>query len=137
MTQIQLQWVNLIHEENRGEVHLPLPINIGRALSNDLVLEANEAGVSRWHACVIREDGQVVVIDQHSTNGVFIGSDRISKAVVSSGTTFRVGAFDITLTLQHRCANSACRQLVDVQQQMCPWCGRFLADAITQDNLLQ
>ena len=135
--QIQLQWVNQMRLADQGQATLPLPITIGRAESNDVVLADRRAGVSRWHARVVRERGQLLLIDQHSTNGIFVGETRITRTPLQSGTTFRIGAFDLTLTLQHRCSNSACERLVDSQQQMCPWCGRFMAEAITRDGLFQ
>ena len=137
MTHIQLQWVNLIRETDQGEVTLTLPFTIGRASSNDLILADKEAGISRWHVSVTREDDQIVLIDQQSTNGVYIGEDKIDKTPVQDGMTFRIGAFDITLTFQHRCSNDTCRRLVDNRHRTCPWCGRFMADAVTQEALFQ
>jgi predicted component of type VI protein secretion system len=137
MTQVQLHWENLLETQDHGEATLALPIMIGRAQNNDVVLAAKEAGVSRWHACIRVEADHIVLVDQHSTNGIYVGQERISKTMIKNGLKFRVGAFVLTLTLKNQCSNPTCQRMVDQQAQLCPWCGRFLADAITRGGLFQ
>ncbi len=134
---IQLKWVNSRREDDQGNAYMTLPVSIGRALSNDIILADNQAGVSRWHACLSYEDDQIILMDQNSTNGIFVDEEKVTRHFITSGTTFRVGTFELTVTTQNRCSNGFCRKLVDSELQMCPWCGRFLADAFTQDVLFQ
>ncbi|MCP4415301.1 MAG: FHA domain-containing protein [Chloroflexi bacterium] len=134
MAYIMLKWINLMDETDKGEWATSLPVNIGRASGNDLVLTATKIGVSRQHARLSREDADVVLTDLQSKNGVYVGNERISKTAVSHKTTFIVGAYRMTVTIQHRCNNEQCQKLVDVDLSLCPWCGRFMADAMTQEG---
>ncbi len=52
---------------------------LGRAPGNDVLVEVE--GVSRYHARISIEDGQLIVQDLSSTNGTFVNSNRISAAV--------------------------------------------------------
>ncbi len=69
---------------------------MGRHATNDLVIE--DSGVSGVHMCILQVDGRVVVRDQSSTNGIWLGLVRIYEAEVVPGTELRIGesllAFD-------------------------------------------
>ena len=60
-------------------------ITIGREAGNDIVLE-QEITVSRRHAQLIRQNGELMVQDLGSTNGTFVNGQRISGV-----TPLRVG----------------------------------------------
>ena len=72
-------------------------IMIGRASGNDVLLEEGE--VSRFHAVVLAEDGKVFVQDAGSRNGVFVSGERVSKREVTSGDSFVIGEYTITLSI--------------------------------------
>ncbi|MFZ5445329.1 MAG: sigma 54-interacting transcriptional regulator [Myxococcota bacterium] len=67
----------------------------GKDAGNDLVL--NQRFVSARHLKVTRRHNRFVVIDQHSTNGTWIGSNRIFEAEVPFFTTLRVGEAELTI----------------------------------------
>jgi pSer/pThr/pTyr-binding forkhead associated (FHA) protein len=134
---VQLQWVSLINEVDQGEMTASLPVNIGRSPGNDLVLTDKVVSVSRRHARVIREEDSLVLIDQDSTNGTYIGERQITRATINSGAEFTVGAYQITLTLQVQCSNEACQRFAAADVRLCPWCGRFMADAVTREALYE
>lgn len=54
-------------------------VMLGRAPGNDVLVEVE--GVSRYHARISIEEGQLIVQDLSSTNGTFVNSSRISAAV--------------------------------------------------------
>jgi serine phosphatase RsbU (regulator of sigma subunit) len=67
------------------------PVTIGRDAQQTLVLA--DAELSRRHVRVSLVDGEVVAEDLASTNGTFIGSERLAKPTrLSHGTVFRLGA---------------------------------------------
>jgi len=54
-------------------------LRIGRHPSSDIVLK-NDALVSRTHARIlVEEDGQIVVEDLHSANGVYVNGERLGR----------------------------------------------------------
>jgi DNA-binding NtrC family response regulator len=64
-------------------------LSVGSADGNDVVLE--DTTVSRFHLELERAPAGVRVKDLESTNGTFIGSTRIERAVVAPETVVRVG----------------------------------------------
>ena len=65
-------------------------LSLGRAADCDLVLDDEQ--VSRHHARVFVDGAHCVLEDLGSANGVFVGLDRVARAVVAPGQPFRVGA---------------------------------------------
>ncbi len=53
-------------------------LTIGRDRSNDVVLQ-KDMMVSRQHAQIIFEDGECVLYDRDSVNGVFVNNDRVMR----------------------------------------------------------
>ena len=78
----------LIVGEQRYRLGGPV-IRIGRALDNDIVL-ADER-VSRYHASIRLEDGRYRLIDLASTNGTYIGGQRVSEALLDHGDEISFG----------------------------------------------
>lgn len=72
-------------------------ITIGRSGTDILIADPE---VSRHHCLLViaGEDG-AVLSDLGSTNGTFVGEERISILKVSAGTKFRVGASVLTFAL--------------------------------------
>src|SRR5436305_9103219 len=69
----------------------PLPISIGRATENTIVLNSQQ--VSRLHARLEQSDRDVVIADQGSSNGTFVHEQRVSRAVLKDGEAFGIGPF--------------------------------------------
>ena len=73
-------------------------ISIGAHHSCDLVLEDDT--VSRRHAEIIRTRDGVILRDNGSTNGTFVGSVRLKEVFLAPDTTFRVGRTELVFTNQ-------------------------------------
>ena len=69
-------------------------INIGRQLSNDIIVE--DKRVSRYHAQIkCQPDGQFVIFDLGSTNGITINSTpHMRQHVLRNGDRFTIGSYD-------------------------------------------
>ena len=93
---LRLIWDNMITGE-RNECVDALPISIGRASSlNTIVLDNKQ--VSRQHAWLESEEGQIIIVDRDSTNGTYIEGRPIKRAALSDGDNFRIGPFNFTCT---------------------------------------
>ncbi|HLA44147.1 MAG TPA: FHA domain-containing protein, partial [Aggregatilineales bacterium] len=67
-----------------------LPISIGRDVSNKVVLA--ETSVSRFHAQIDIENGQVILKDLQSSNGTVLNGQNINdRTGLSEGDELRVG----------------------------------------------
>ena len=69
--------------------HLQTRLTIGRAPENDIHLP--DPSVSRQHAIAYLEDEKAIVEDTGSCNGTYLNELRVSKALLSSGDTLRIG----------------------------------------------
>ncbi|MBZ8179067.1 FHA domain-containing protein [Oscillatoria salina] len=104
--QIKLSW----EDPGTGEIRQPtlnLPIALGREFQQmpgemggsrvtRIVLDSLE--VSRYHALIDRENGNLVITDQNSSNGTYVNGQRQTKANLASGDTLQLGPYQITLT---------------------------------------
>ena len=63
---------------------------IGRRPSADIVLD--DATVSRRHALVLERDGEPVIADDRSRNGVFVNGRRVIESRLHHGEEVRIGA---------------------------------------------
>ncbi|MBI5526667.1 MAG: FHA domain-containing protein [Deltaproteobacteria bacterium] len=90
----------LIIEDDEGKTTVvPLvrdEISIGRKEGNTIRL--TERNVSRFHAKIVRNDGQVLIEDLDSYNGVKVNGDRISgKSSVKEGDVIEIGDYHLQL----------------------------------------
>ncbi|MFH7025176.1 MAG: FHA domain-containing protein [Heteroscytonema crispum UTEX LB 1556] len=103
--QIQLSWEDPATGERR-EPRLNVPIAFGREFPRmpeefrgqrvaRMLLNSNE--VSRYHALIDWEQNQLVVIDQNSSNGVYINGIRQIRSVIGNGDTLQIGPYIITI----------------------------------------
>lgn len=69
-------------------------ISIGRDKQNDIVLDA--PGISRVHATLQQTPSACLLIDNGSTNGTYIGNEKITKVEIAYGTSFRIVDFLLT-----------------------------------------
>lgn len=77
-----------------------LSISLGRALENEIVL--NDALVSRRHARLDCQDEKWTLRDLSSANGTRLNRQALAPQVpqpISSGDTFQIGSFELTLHL--------------------------------------
>ncbi len=74
---------------NSQEILLSDNMSIGRSPSNDIVLK--EAKVSRQHAAINFIDGQHVVVDLKSSNGIYVNGERAEEHALKEGDELTVG----------------------------------------------
>ncbi len=104
--QIRLTWEDLTTGESR-EPTLNVPVGLGREFSQIPTevngrrvsrIALNSVEVSRFHALIDLEQNQVVVIDQNSSNGIFINGQRQTRSAIANGDTLQIGPYQITVT---------------------------------------
>ncbi len=93
---VRLTWSDVVTSEGR-ELVAPLPITFGRANDNTIALNSNK--VSRRHAVLRSQDGQVMLEDLQSTNGTYVNEDRITLVPVATGASFQIGPFHFIMTV--------------------------------------
>ena len=59
------------------EIELQLPATIGRGVDNEITL--SQPLISRQHCQLLESNGRIIVRDLGSTNGTFIGSERVER----------------------------------------------------------
>jgi Zn-dependent protease with chaperone function len=68
---------------------------IGRNRENDIVLDSDR--VSRYHAEIVREGDDLLVVDKGSRNGVWVNSRRVNNSTpIKSGDAIRIGRREFT-----------------------------------------
>ncbi|HEY7555846.1 MAG TPA: FHA domain-containing protein [Candidatus Binatia bacterium] len=63
---------------------------VGSASDNDLVING-DAYVSRFHACMFYENGNLSIADQRSTNGTFVNGNRLRNGAVTVNAGDQIG----------------------------------------------
>ena len=74
-------------------------IQIGSLPENDLVFD--EPMVSSRHAEILFDDGELTLVDLNSTNGTYVGRERISRRRIEPGQEIGLGSFHFRLTQAH------------------------------------
>jgi len=77
----------------------PGTYTLGRGTEVDIQIQ--DPGISRKHLS-IQVDEKVVVTDLNSTNGTFLGNDRVMEMVVEDTISFRVGVTEIRIVSEKR-----------------------------------
>jgi pSer/pThr/pTyr-binding forkhead associated (FHA) protein len=67
--------------------------SIGRSSDNDIVL--NDFSVSRRHAYLRHENGEWMLYDNHSTNGIRVNDRHVPNAPVGDGDRAVIGTFTL------------------------------------------
>jgi len=107
---VQLSWLE-INTNQQQSLQLSLPIALGKeqtSLPNDLdgnqvsPLVLSDRSVSRYHALLVFEQGNVVVVDQNSTNGVLVNGALLERGmglrrVLASGDRLTIGRYEIAI----------------------------------------
>jgi pSer/pThr/pTyr-binding forkhead associated (FHA) protein len=68
------------------------PTTIGRSADNTITLP--DPTTSRNHARIVFTDGEWVVEDLGSANGILLGGQRVKRVVLKSGDTFKIGGIN-------------------------------------------
>jgi len=77
----------------------PGTYTLGRGTEVDI--QIHDPGISRKHLS-ITVDEKVVVTDLNSTNGTFMGTERVQELIVEDTITFRVGVTEIKIVSETR-----------------------------------
>ncbi|MFN8533887.1 MAG: FHA domain-containing protein [Dehalococcoidia bacterium] len=86
----------VVHTGDRAIPIVHLPLAIGRALDNDVVLD--DVSVSRYHAQIRANGSGLVVVDLRSTNGTFVNGRRVhGEARIRPGDAVLVGSAALRL----------------------------------------
>lgn len=129
---IHLIWTHLKQTHSSSKIFTVLPVTIGRSLENDLLLNDYEGGISRFHACIERNKNTPILRDCGSTNGIYTNRRRVNELALLPGRRFLLGNYLFAVEWLVQCQKESCQRLIDAQETVCPWCGQFLADAVTQ-----
>ena len=78
---------------------VPGTYTLGRGTEVDI--QIHDPGISRKHLS-ITVDEKVIVTDLNSTNGTFLGTERVQELVVEDTITFRVGVTEIKIVSETR-----------------------------------
>jgi hypothetical protein len=78
---------------------VPGTYTLGRGTEVDI--QIHDPGISRKHLS-ITVDEKVVVTDMNSTNGTFLGTERVQELIVEDTITFRVGVTEIKIVSETR-----------------------------------
>ncbi len=85
---------------------------IGRHAQNEIVVD--DEGVSRQHASVERNALGFVIVDNNSTNGVFVNGQRITRHMLADGDKVQLGSSAILkFSFQDEVEERAQKQLYD------------------------
>jgi hypothetical protein len=77
----------------------PGTYTLGRG--TDVDIQIHDPGISRKHLS-ITVDEKVIVTDLNSTNGTFMGTERVRELIVEDTITFRVGVTEIKIVSETR-----------------------------------
>ena len=72
-------------------------LRLGRSVAADVMLE--HPSVSRRHALVALRDGETVILDDRSLNGVLVNGERVGEACLRHGDAIQLG--EVTLRFLH------------------------------------
>jgi pSer/pThr/pTyr-binding forkhead associated (FHA) protein len=87
---MQARLILLEPPAERRELHLTLPATVGR--SREAKIKLVHSQVSRVHCEFFEQDGLLHVRDLGSTNGTYVGDQRISESAIQPGETVTIGS---------------------------------------------
>jgi len=103
----------LFEAEGRSQVYTLVrdQASIGRASDNDIVL--NDFSVSRRHAYLKHENGEWVLQDNHSTNGIRVNDRHVPNAPVGNGDRAVIGTFTLRFQEEPVEAETPAKRMMD------------------------
>ncbi len=130
--------------DGRRVLHLLvcLPFTIGRSHASDLVIDAHYVGhgtVSLRHARIERDQGDLVIMDLQSRNGIYVDGRRTGVSILRAGTMLACGRvrFRVHRTLAPDLAEGLCLRCGATNRagaRFCACCGCGGADLVVKEG---
>ena len=70
--------------------------NIGRSSENSIILD--DITVSRKHALLLISKENIKIVDNNSTNGIYVNNEIISDSILKSGDKIQIGKYLLLFT---------------------------------------
>tara|TARA_B100000900_G_scaffold113172_1_gene94700 strand:+ start:119 stop:466 length:348 start_codon:yes stop_codon:yes gene_type:complete len=70
--------------------------NIGRSSENSIILD--DITVSRKHALLLVSKENIKIVDNNSTNGIYVNNEITSDSILKSGDKIQIGKYLLLLT---------------------------------------
>tara|TARA_B100001287_G_scaffold92523_1_gene77553 strand:+ start:344 stop:691 length:348 start_codon:yes stop_codon:yes gene_type:complete len=70
--------------------------NIGRSSENSIILD--DITVSRKHALLLISKENIKIVDNNSTNGIYVNNEITSDSILKSGDKIQIGKYLLLLT---------------------------------------
>ena len=117
-----------------------LPLTVGRSHTNDLMIDAHYVGhstVSLRHARIEHDQGDLIVVDLKSKNGVYVDGRRTGESILRANTTLACGRvrFRVHRTLAADLAEGLCLRCGAANRagaRFCARCGN--ADLVVKEG---
>src|SRR5437879_6335941 len=90
-TSVKAVTFQVLEGVDKGRIfrELPIPVTIGREEGN--LLRLNDERVSRFHAKVQQEDGDIILTDLESTNGTRVNGSPVQIRRLRAGDQISIG----------------------------------------------
>lgn len=69
---------------------------IGRLASKEIILD--DVTVSRNHGYISVDDEEIIIVDEGSTNGIFVNGEVKSESKLQSGSRLQIGKYNLIIT---------------------------------------
>ena len=69
---------------------------IGRLENKEIILD--DITVSRNHGYISVDDGEIIIVDEGSTNGIFVNGELSADSKLQSGFRIQIGKFNLIIT---------------------------------------
>ena len=69
---------------------------IGRHENKEIILD--DITVSRNHGYISVDDGEIIILDEGSTNGIFVNGELSAESKLQSGFRIQIGKFNLIIT---------------------------------------
>jgi predicted component of type VI protein secretion system len=120
ISEMALVTISILEGLERGRVfhNVETPVTIGR--EEDNTIQLNDERVSRLHAKLQEDQGQVIFTDLHSTNGSRINGHPVQLRVLRPGDHLQIGRCTLLFGSDEEIARRAKRLGVEVKALL-PW----------------
>ena len=69
---------------------------IGRLENKEIILD--DITVSRNHGYISVDDGEIIIVDEGSTNGIFVNGELTAESKLQSGSRIQIGKYNLIIT---------------------------------------